>query len=1205
MSKKLESIYDLEWDARSIIEANAGTGKTYTIVGLFLRLLLEKDLKVDEILVVTFTNKAASELRERILESLRKAKSLLNGEIETNDAFLSELLKETDNKAEAVKTINQAILNFDDSLISTIHGFCQKVLKEEALLAGSTFDAEISREDTQLEEATEDFWREFVAENSDSEIGQYKLETLYNFKRQGYEPVHPESLKRFLNNLFKKPYAEIEGEVMDDVDEYLADVIQLREKLENSWGDHKEFVRKEFLKCELSHYSDRNVTSRIQKMDDFLNSPLYGNESIDQLKFFRWSYVDDDSNLTSKGTKKPQYCDFFELIDEYSELISDIEKVKTTLLQVAYRRINERRNKLKLDSETYSYDDLLIKLRDSLTAGSNADGLARKLRKRYSVALVDEFQDTDPIQYQIFDKIYPATSVDASLLMIGDPKQAIYTFRGADVYAYLKAKDDLQGDVYTLQDNYRSSEGVIEGVNALFEFSDSPFLDKQIGYNSSGVGLKHLNQQFLKNGKSAPGIHFTVYEPFQTGKDDLRYYSVNQSIREICEMLEDNALQILDEESKEMRQVKPGDIAILVSTNRDAERMKRELKKVGLSAVTYSREKVLESFESVRIKLLMESVLDPINSSKAGNLLVSGFFGFDGDHLYRSKDDDKFLAQLFETLNELNEIWNRQGFYAMMRYLLFEQDSLHHFSAQPNSERVLTNLFHLSDICSKAEQEQALSMGELYHWFLNEMKRAEDDDEKTQLLESDQKLIKILTVHTSKGLEFPIVFCPFLWEGTRREKGDHFNEYHDEENLLKINVDFRKGANTDIVRKSVLESVSEEVRKAYVAITRAKYQCRIIWGSHTDSHLSGMGGVMLGKKFLEEQIDNKLGDKEKQIDTAKFIDKISEVQSKYSEYISLDKISEYERRTEPVKLSDESESIPDYQPYKGPEELDPGRRLDSFSSLNSHGQDASQPDYDQTLDNYVSFLEAGTEQKKVQNIFTFPKGATAGTAIHKLFEHEDFEFATANQINLIPIAEQVLEQYNFSEIWSGVLQRMMRDVTGSKIGDMDLSNVKRSDEIRELEFHFPSAELNLDEIISIIRNNSPTDMNKSTIQNYLTGFIDLTVRQNGKYYILDYKSNYLGDQIEDYEPEKLKQEIESANYDVQYHIYTVALKKYLTARIPDFDYDHDFGGVAYLFVRGMRSGSGNGVWSVKPDKEVINRLEKYLTFATKNSEVQQ
>jgi exodeoxyribonuclease V beta subunit len=419
-----------------------------------------------------------------------------------------------------------------------------------------------------------------------------------------------------------------------------------------------------------------------------------------------------------------------------------------------------------------------------------------------------------------------------------------------------------------------------------------------------------------------------------------------------------------------------------------------------------------------------------------------------------------------------------------------------------------------------------------------------------------------------------------------------------------VNVDFSNEANSDIVRKSILESVSEEVRKAYVAITRAKYQCRIVWGSHTESHLSGIGGVFLGKNFIEKEIDNKLGDNDKQIKSTIFTDRITALQSEYSDYISSKKISEFQKRTETVKLLDQNETVATFKPYRGPDQIQPGRRLDSFSSLSSHGGDASQPDYDQTLESYVSFLESRSEQKRVKNIFTFPKGATAGTAIHKLFEHDKFEFATAYQNNLVPIAEEVLELYNYGKEWSGVLQKMMRNVTGAKIGGLDLNSVKRNDEIREMEFHFSSSDPNMVEILRIIRKDLPSESKKKPMVNYLTGFIDLTVRQNGKYYILDYKSNYLGDQIENYQPEKLRKEIESANYDMQYHIYTVALKKYLTARIPDFDYERDFGGVGYLFVRGMRAGSDNGVWWVKPSEQVVNRLEQYLASAAKRSEVQ-
>jgi exodeoxyribonuclease V beta subunit len=1161
MAKRLRSIYDLDWESRCIIEANAGTGKTYTIVGLFLRLLLEKGLEIDQILVVTFTRKAASELRERILTALRKAEKAFEGDSEPDDLFLQEMVARTEEREEASRMIRQAILNFDESLISTIHGFCQKVLREEALLAGSSFDAEVTRSDQELEEAVSDFWRIYSAENSDSAIGRFKLETLYKFGKT------PEDLLKKLKLLFSKPYADVEGSSHPDPDRLIGDMLRLREQMALSWNTHKEFIRKEFLDNDLKSFSHR-TESRMKKMDSFLEKPLYEISQIDQLKYFRWSYLNDDNNLTSKGTRKPAHCPFFDLADNYSELMERAGALKTTLLLDIYERIYRRRSELKNNSETYSYDDLLIKLRDSLSRGANADSLARKLRNRYPVALVDEFQDTDPVQYEIFGSIYPTTGGDTSLLMIGDPKQAIYNFRGADVFAYLSAKDELEGGIYELRDNYRSSRQLIEGVNALFTCSENPFAASRITYRPSGVGVDKLAEQFVRAGQPMPGLHFTMLEPFYSNKEELRQNLVYRTVAEAGELLEEGELKIFDESEQQIRRLQPGDIAILVAKNRDAEHVKRELKRIGLGAVTYSRENVFQSFEAVRLHILMEAVLHPNGGSKAGNLLVSGFYGFDGNRLAASLSDDEGLSAISDKLQELNEIWYTKGFYPMIRKLLFEDRKLHHFASQPNSERVLTNLFHLADLCSRAEQQEALSMSELYDWFTDEIRnKDEEDDEKTQLLESDQKLIKILTVHSSKGLEFPVVFCPYLWEGTYRLKRDDFHEYHDNDNRLKINVDYQMDDEAaEALKRSMMESISEEARKAYVALTRAKYHCRVVWGSHTDSNISGLGPILLGSYFVERNRDNNLGDKEKQISPE----------------------------------NESADQLPEFQAYSGPAEIRRGQRLESFSSLNSHG-DASQPDYDQVLDRYISFLETDEPEKRKYTIFEFPKGATPGTAIHKLFEHEDFSFSTASESDLIPIAKEVLEEYHLDTKWAETLQVMIRQVSGSVIGSLRMEEIERSDEIREMEFHFPSNNVNLENILEIIREGLPAESSLNGLHNYLTGFIDLIVRQNGKYYILDYKSNYLGDSVDDYTTERLREEITSANYDLQYHIYTVALRKYLAARDPGFNYERDFGGVAYLFVRGMESGTDSGVWFDKPDIQVIDELERALTAKEVNN----
>jgi len=255
------------------------------------------------------------------------------------------------------------------------------------------------------------------------------------------------------------------------------------------------------------------------------------------------------------------------------------------------------------------------------------------------------------------------------------------------------------------------------------------------------------------------------------------------------------------------------------------------------------------------------------------------------------------------------------------------------------------------------------------------------------------------------------------------------------------------------------------------------------------------------------------------------------------------------------------------------------------------------PDYDQLLDNFSAPFDDGFDNKKESEltIFDFPKGATAGTAIHKLFEHESFEFDGAEKGNHSKAIKEILDEFDFDLKWTPVIQQMIKDVAGSTMPGFDLGGLSTNNERREMEFHFPTGSVDGASLLGVIRNEPVAPQEAAVSQRYMTGFIDLVARQNGQYIIIDYKSNYLGDTPEDYSQEKLKEEIMSASYDLQYHLYTVALVKFLRSKIPDFDYDTHFMGVAYLFVRGMKAGSDNGVWFFKPDKEVITKLERMLS----------
>jgi len=1191
MSSALNSVFTLEKSPRLIVEASAGTGKTYTIVGLYVRLLIEEKLNVDEILVVTFTKKATAELRERILDRLRECLvSLKNGE-PGDDSFLNELHEWGENRKEAIEKIRKAIHDFDDSQVFTIHGFCQKVLKEEALVSGASFEMELDQSDTLLHQAAEDFWRVFIDKYSGSDAGRNYISKLMAVGNT------PAELVDELYAMFGKPYAETEGVVMDDPIQYLENLLTLKQRLANNWSDCRSDVLSVLEKCDVKSYTGY-FDGRLDKFERFLKDSSDQPES-NALKYFTWVYLSDESNLKKNGSPTLHHP-LFEECDQYYELVQEIDNVTSTVIKEAVDDIKSRRKKLLNNSSIVTYDDLLVKLKDALQDELNGGPLASTLCKKYPFALVDEFQDTDPIQYSIFDEIYPRENTNTSLMMIGDPKQAIYAFRGADVYTYIRARKTVTGGQYSLERNYRSTPKLIDAVNSLFTGEHVPFIENEIEFVKSKHGKPELAESFLVDGKEEPPMKIYYRDGVSGKKEESKDFAFRGTVQQITELLKKSkeGKATIDD-----KKVVAGDVAVLVSSHRDAEEIKKMLKTVGIGAVTYSREKVFESFEAKRLNLLMQAVLEPTNRQNVQNVLVSGFFGLDMNQIHQYQTDEEKRQRLVDELVDLNELWKSKGFYPMYRKLMFSNSRLHNFTKLENSERIITNLQQLAVICSKAELEGKLDPAALYRWYYKELSDPDKDDEKTLLLESDQNLVKIATIHGSKGLEFPIVFCPTLWEG-REHKKRLLEEYHsgDEDSDLIINFDQsdsdqRKAA----MNQFKLESVAEETRKMYVAITRAKYECRIFWAAHNQSHYSGLGASLLGfeevNNLIEQNCTVKNSDKLKKgehLTDQIFHEQFCSIEKESQNTIQLNETESYDQPAEHVFRGEEEAADWKFKEYRGRNYLRIQKNVDSFSSLANHKSEPGEPDYDQFIESYVDSLSIRESETNELSIFTFPRGATAGTLIHKLFEHEEFNFDKIGQKNRKEISEEVLEQYQFDDKWAPVLDEMLGNVSDSVIGDLALNKVSQLDELREMEFNLPVSPPKLEDLIAVIRNgNTPSDI-KLDGNGFLTGFIDLIVRQNGKYYILDYKSNHLGDTIEDYTPAHLKAEMEAASYDLQYHLYIVALVKFLRKSLPDFNYERDFGGAAYLFVRGMRSGSDSGVWFHKPDVEIINKLEKTL-----------
>lgn len=1194
--KEIEEIFDLHSAPRVLVEASAGTGKTYTIVGIFVRLLFEKNLNVDQILAVTFTKKATAELRERILKRLRDTLETLQHGISKNedDLFLTQLDKIVTDKAEAVEKLRRAIHNFDDSQVFTIHGFCQKILQEEALLAGTPFEMELNPADKVTKKAAEDFWRVFIHENSTSDAGRYLITKLLSIVKSPDELLGNNG---GIGPLLSKRYADPEGKVLDDPKKWLQKVIDVRNKMKSTWENDREKILEILRNCDVKYYQSA-LERRTVDLEKFLSDQTFSEDEPRDLDRWTCDYLYDSSKLKKNGRPVPEH-DFFAHCEMYMDQISEMKKVETTLLDFAYRDIVNRRDNLSSQTETVSYDDLLIKVSDAFTDPVRGAKLADKLRKRYPIALVDEFQDTDPIQYEIFNQIYAPDGNDNSLMMIGDPKQAIYAFRGADLHTYYKASKDGEVSEYTLSKNYRSTVDYIGAINALFSGVRNPFIEIEIEFRASKAGRPDHNPSLLIRGRKEAALQVKAVEGVEGNKENLAKKMLDITAQKIAELL---ALAQKGEAAIGEETIKAGDIAVLIARHKDASFLQQKLKEYGVDSVTKTNQSIFETLEANRLEMLMNAVLHPLNPKVLNAGLLSGFFGLDLRDLYELKSDEAKRQKLIDELSQLRGIWKRRGFYAMFYELIHRENRLLNFARLKGAERVITNLYQLADLCAAVERDEHLGPGLLHTWLLRQMQEAEESDENELQLESDQHLVKIMTIHASKGLQFPLVFCPALWVGREPEafknKAERPVEYHKKnESRLTINIDREKSQQRqDAEYLAGVESAAEEVRKTYVALTRAQYGCFIFWGTHSNSNFSGLGASILGREEVVNSIRNQMKVKEDgQLSDETFLDWFKQRTTESDGKISLE-IVESQDEAGVQDYFDTSDKIPEPAEYSGRLNLPVRYRMESFSSLAGHNQEPGEPDYDQVLEKYTEAIGGGhpSQQMGKRNIFQFPRGTTAGTAIHKLFEHEDFGYNKLNETEFNEHIISILEQYNFDSDWSGILFDMMKNVAGAEIPGLDLGKLIRENELREMEFNFSASGADGEALLNVIRDGKHLNKTNSTAKMSMTGFIDLVARQDGRYYILDYKSNYLGDVPEDYHPDKLEHVMISHSYDLQYHIYTVALVKYLRTRLKEFDYEKHYGGAAYLFVRGMKAGSTNGVYFRKPKKETIDKLEAIL-----------
>lgn len=1168
-----------------LIEASAGTGKTYTIAGLYLRLLLghgpvieegadagqpsahERPLSVTEILVVTFTEAATAELRGRIRGRIHEARlAFMRGQ--STDALLAQLLAEVEDHELAARRLLAAERQMDEAAVFTIHGFCQRMLKQNAFESGALFETEFLTDDSQLRlQAVSDYWRaEF-----------YPVDKTLASAVRALWPS-PAALLREMNGWLDNSELEMRPPAGDETLAARHQAAMARiEAVKREWLAQVDEIRRQ-TDGHISRYTGKNYEGWLAKIADWAQIDASGYAIPKELERFGQSVL--EANL-KKGGELPT----LPLFSEIDQLLASRPGIRDLILQRAAKVVRSRMQASKRQAHQLSFDDLLKDLDGALGSGLG-ERLCERIRATYRVAMIDEFQDTDPQQYRIFHRLYGGHK-DTALLMIGDPKQAIYGFRGADIFTYIQARRNVSAH-YTLGRNWRSSGALVAAVNGLFERAKDPFIyEADIPFLP--VEAQGKSKALLLEGETAPVLHcwqLTGQPTFNRG--DYQSKMARATAAEIHRLL------TLAREGKALigsEPVKAGDIAVLVRTGAEGKLVQQELARLAIASVYLSnRESVLEQVEAREILLILHACQNPSEERSLRAALATGLFDLDAKALDELASDERVWENAVQEFMEYRKVWHKRGVLAMLRALLHRRNLAASLLASPYGERRLTNFLHLGELLQQVSSELDGEYA-LLRWLGEAVNRQSGQDGSQILrLESERKLVQIVTIHKSKGLEYPLVFLPFICSH-RSADTPLYHEADEEGNRTILDL---TGAE-DSLAEADKERLAEDLRLLYVALTRGVYATWL-----------GLAPVRSGngkseKTDLHQTAIGYLLQKGEEGDAATLATALSALAA------DLPGVAVGEPSlTRPAPLPPEEEQLGEPQVRRFGGTLERDWWISSYSGLAAQGHGHSKgvlanPGFD---DEVVTEAAALATEEPVQapqpSIFTFPKGARPGTLLHSLFETIDFESAAGD--SLAQHISTLLAQDGFDESWAPVLQQQVEAVleTPLEIGfgePVRLRDLAPERKQVELEFFLPMGRVTAPALTALCQQHDPLSrgnkpLSFATVQGMLKGFIDLVFEWQGRWYLLDYKSNHLGMSPADYSRPALEQAMVEHRYDLQYQLYSLALHRLLSLRLPGYDFDQHFGGVFYLFLRGMPQG---GIFHTRPSRELVLGLDRLFS----------
>lgn len=1138
------NIYNLPLKGKIIIESSAGTGKTHIIELIYLRLILginNKKLNMNNILILTLNKKQIEKIKFNILKKIKKIKEIyIKNKINfSKNSIHKELLFFIENKKKTTQILTETEKNIHEAPIYTIDDFCKLILKNNTFKLNLPIEQSIIKNEIKIQkEACEDYWiKNYYPMN-------YSISKVI-FNEWKTPKKLFENIKPFLTE--KIPIFILKNEEKN-IKKKHNKLIKKIKKIKKIWISNFEQSKKYITNSNINKhiYNKRNLSNWFKKIKQWAESKTTNYEIPKEIKYF-------SQNQLIKKTKigNPPKNFLFLIIEKFLDKKYTIKDILIYHSIINSKKIIDKKKKeeKKLNSEN------LLQYLNNIIKKNRKKKTVYSIFNKYKVAIIDESQEIKTQQNEIFQKIYKKKNC---LILIGDLQQAIGKHNNENIFNYIKMKKNIKKQ-YTFKKNWRSSTGITQAINKIFKQKKNPFLIKQIKFKPFKYNKKRENIVLIHKEKKVSSLNLFIL------KNNTSYLEYKKKMAYKC------AKQIYDWIisgkkkktwifKKKKKFIKHSDIAVLVRNETEALIIKKSLKKFKINSnFIYNKKNIFCSNEALEILLILKAVIEPNNGNLLRSALTTSLINLKLSEINILNKNEKKLEKKIEQFNEYLSIWNKFGILTALRKIIItEKIDYNLFFDKTNGEQRFINIIHISELLQEKEIK-LISKTNIISWLNKQIQKPNLFSKKQKIKEKKNKnAIRISTIYQSKGSEYPIVWIPFDYYSIK----NNIKTFHNRKNF-KMYLDLTENKKNKKLAEE--EYLSQNIRLLYVALTRSKYHCSI-----------GITPIIKEnkKKIAYKSIFLSLLQNKKNDTPYSILKKIQD------NNINIKKIEKIKIKEE--KIENKSPFIKREIKFK----INDNWKITNYTDLINKK-------YHSKKNTIIKNKKIKKNQKTKKNINDFPRGIKSGIFFHSILQEISFNKKPNKKIII-----EKLKKYNFSQDWVSIIQKCLINILNIPLikNDLKLSKIKSEKKIKEMKFYISIKKtLNISKLENIIKKHD-TKFKKIKFQSFkgiLNGSIDLIFHWKKKIYLVDYKSNWLGEKISNYNLKSLKNIIFKKRYNLQYQIYTLAVHRFFKKKIENYNYNKNFGGVFYIFIRGCDIKKPKyGIYYTIPNYSLIKNLDK-------------